>query len=372
VDRDTVEVYERRAAEWQDARRPDRDDDARAFGRRADRAGRHGPVVDLGCGPGWYAPALGSPVVALDAARAMLDLVPDHAPAALRVQADLSALPFARGALSGAWASKCYVHLPRSDVPLALADLHRSMGVGAPLELHAFSGELEHGPLFEDRFAGRRFSRWPVALLADVVRGAGFEIARIATHGARDGVDLLMVQATRARTLADTVAPGMRLLVCGLNPSVYAADAGVAFARPGNRFWRAALAAGLVTRDRDPHHALAAHGIGLTDLVKRATPRADELTADDYRTGLDRLERLVDWLAPQAVCFVGLAGWRASVDRHAVAGPQPLDLGGRPVYVMPSTSGVNAHASVEVLTEHLRAAGALASHAPLRASPRSC
>ena len=359
-----MEVYERRAAEWQSERRPARDDEARAFGRRVDHAGRRGPVVDLGCGPGWYAPALGAPVVALDAARAMLDLVPAHAPDARRVQADLAALPFAHGSLSGAWASKCYVHLQRGEVPLALADLHRSMRVGAPLELHVFGGELELGHLFEDRFAGRRFSRWPEALLADVVRGAGFDIERIDTREARDGVDLLMVQATRARTLADTTAADMRLLVCGLNPSVYSADAGVAFARPGNRFWPAALAAGLVTRDRDPSHALVAHGIGLTDLVKRATPRADELSPDDYRTGLARLERLVGWLAPRALCFVGLAGWRAGVDRRAVAGPQPLELGGRPVYVMPSTSGVNAHASIHALTDHLLAAAELASRAP--------
>ena len=60
------------------------------------------------------------------------------------------------------------------------------------------------------------------------------------------------MQATRARSLPDTVGPGMRLLVCGLNPSVYSADAGIGFARPGNRFWPAAIAAGIVTVDRDP------------------------------------------------------------------------------------------------------------------------
>ena len=65
----------------------------------------------------------------------------------------------------------------------------------------------------------------------------------------------------------------MRLLVCGLNPSIYSADAGVGYARPGNRFWPAAIAAGLVTEDRDPRHALSHHGVGITDLVKRATGR---------------------------------------------------------------------------------------------------
>ena len=137
----------------------------------------------------------------------------------------------------------------------------------------------------------------------------------------------------------------MRLLVVGLNPSLYAADAGVGYARPGNRFWPAARHAGLVTRDRDPSHALRAHGVGMTDLVKRATSNAAGLTATEYRTGMARVERLVRWLEPGAVCFVGLTGWRHAVDRHATAGPQPRRIGGRPVYVMPSTSGANAHAA---------------------------
>jgi len=155
----------------------------------------------------------------------------------------------------------------------------------------------------------------------------------------------------------------MRLLVCGLNPSVYSADVGSGFARPGNRFWPAAVAAGLVSRERDPRHALAAHGIGMTDLVKRATARADGLTDDEYRAGAQRIERLVEWLQPGAVCFVGLSGWRAAVDRRARAGVQPTPFGGRTAYVMPNTSGVNGHASLAALTDHLRRAAELADAA---------
>ncbi|HVN50896.1 MAG TPA: uracil-DNA glycosylase family protein [Acidimicrobiales bacterium] len=368
MDRGTVDVYEHHAERWQARRRAQRVDAATELGRRIAVAGLRRPVVDLGCGPGWHAPALSGPagdgrgVVTLDAARAMLDLVPGHAPAAMRVQADLSALPFARGALGGAWASKSYVHLARGDVPMALHDLHRCLALGAPCELHAFTGELEHGPLpLDDEFAGRRFSRWPERLLLDVVTGAGFGLEAVDHHQARDGVDVIAVRATRERTLPDSVAPGMRLLVCGLNPSVYSADAGVPFARPGNRFWPAALAAGLVARDRDPVDALERHGVGMTDLVKRATPRADELTRDEYRAGVARLTRLVAWLRPGAVCFVGLAGWRAAVDRAARPGPQPDRLGGTPIYVMPSTSGVNARVGPDELTRHLRDAAALAN-----------
>ena len=165
---------------------------------------------------------------------------------------------------------------------------------------------------------------------------------------------------TRARTLPDTVGPGMRLLLCGLNPSIYSADRGMGFARPGNRFWPAALAAGIVSRDRDPAHALLHHRVGMTDLVKRATIGAKELTVDEYRAGAERVRRLVEWLQPGAVCFVGLAGWRAAIDRKAVAGPQPEPFGGRPAYVMPNSSGLNAHATPAILADHLRAAAALA------------
>jgi TDG/mug DNA glycosylase family protein len=143
----------------------------------------------------------------------------------------------------------------------------------------------------------------------------------------------------------------------------------VGFARPGNRFWPAATAAGLVTRTHDPVHALRVDGVGMTDLVKRATPRADELTRDEFVHGAGRVERLVEWLRPRAVCFVGLSGYRAAVDRRAATGWQPEPFGGRPAYVMPNPSGVNAHATPAVLTEHLRALNA--TRAPSSRGPRA-
>jgi TDG/mug DNA glycosylase family protein len=152
----------------------------------------------------------------------------------------------------------------------------------------------------------------------------------------------------------------MRLLVCGLNPSIYAARAGVGYARPGNRFWPAALAAGIVSRDRDPRHALEVHGVGMTDLVKRATVRSSELLPEEYIAGAARVRRLVRRLEPGAIVFVGLEGWRTAIDKGARAGPQPDGFGGRPAYLMPSTSGLNAHARLDDLIEHLRAASSLA------------
>ena len=216
-------------------------------------------------------------------------------------------------------------------------------------------GEGE-GPYPGDDFPGRFFARWSASQLRDVLVGAGFSVIEV-----QHEKDSLFVQATRERTLTDTVAPRMGVLVCGLNPSIYAADAGVGYARPGNRFWPAAVAAGLVTRSHDAFHALANHAVGMTDLCKRATARSTELTADEYREGAARVERLVQWLSPRVVCFVGLEGWRSAIDRDATPGLQERGFGGALAYVMPSTSGANGHASLESLTAHLSAVRDLAT-----------
>jgi TDG/mug DNA glycosylase family protein len=240
---------------------------------------------------------------------------------------------------------------------MALADLHRSLTPGAPIELTLFEGTVEGRDVFaDDDFPGRWFSTWTENRLRDVLVGAGFALDDLEVRSAGSGERGFTVRAHRAPTLPDLVGPDLRVLVCGLNPSVRAADAGIGFITPNNRFWAAAREAGLATRDRDPWHAFRHHGLGTTDLVKRATPRAAELSRWEYCAGLARVERLCAWLRPGAVCFVGFAGWRAAADRAAQPGWQDRSLGGTPVYVMPSTSGLNAATPLSVLVEHLRAA----------------
>jgi TDG/mug DNA glycosylase family protein len=276
-----------------------------------------------------------------------------------RVQGDLAQLPFAPRSLGGAWARASYLHLPRVQLPTALAQLHRALAVGAPVEMTLRAGAGE-GPLPDDDFPGRFFARWEAGELADVVVGAGFDQDRVVAAG-----EWLTVRARAARTLPDFVAPGLRVLVCGLNPSLVAADAGFGYAGATNRFWRAAVDSGLVgpARARRPLSMLAADGVGMTDLVKRATPRAQGLTRAEYRAGLARLARLVAWLQPRVVLFVGLAGWRAAVDRSAHPGHQPPHTAfpGSEVYLMPSTSGLNARTPRAELARHMEAAAALAA-----------
>jgi double-stranded uracil-DNA glycosylase len=344
MDRATVDVYERRAREWASKRRaPYRERAAQLAGRCLPGL----PVADLGCGPGNYVPELAGagPVVAVDAAAAMLELA--RPSGAHLVQADIEAPPFRDRSLGGAWASNSYLHVRRTRLPLALARLHWALEVCAALTISGIGGEGEGG-LPNDDFPGRFFTLWQPDELAGLLAGAGFEVDEVSVEGER-----VWAGARRARTLPDTVAAGLRVLVCGLNPSVVAADAGYGFAGPTNRFWKAAVAAGLVTRPRDPLGCLLHDRVGMTDLVKRATPNAAVLSRDEYLAGAGRIGRLVEWLRPGVVLFVGLAGWRAAVDRHAIAGPQPVPFAGVPAYVMPSTSGLNAHTSVAELTAHM-------------------
>lgn len=137
MDRPTVDIYEETAAEYA-AARPLRDTTRlREF---AEAVPDGAPRVDLGCGPGLQLPLLGEPIVAADAAAAMLREVGRRVPGALRVQCDLEALPFRRNALAGVWASKAHQHIPAQRLPMALAELHHSLDVGGRLDLTVFEG----------------------------------------------------------------------------------------------------------------------------------------------------------------------------------------------------------------------------------------
>ena len=152
---------------------------------------------------------------------------------------------------------------PATELPLTLADLHLSLSPEDEFIVH---------------LGARSAPDWSRQRALDLVTGAGF-LPRGKVVRKSSG---FVLRLKRIRSLPDTVGPNMQVLIIGLNPSPYSADTGIGYGRPGNRFWPAALKAGLVSIDRDPRHALSHHGVGMTDLVRRTTARAVEDLYDIY------------------------------------------------------------------------------------------
>ena len=146
--------------------------------------------------------------------------------------------------------------------------------------------------------------------------------------------------------LGPIVADGLRVLFVGINPSLRSAEVGHHFARPGNRFWPTFHAAGFTPRRLRPDEdaELPVHGIGVTNIAFRPTREAAEITREELRAGAVELERIVRRHRPRLVAVVGLTAYRAAFDRpKAVMGLQDEAIGGRPVWVLPNPSGLNAH-----------------------------
>lgn len=154
------------------------------------------------------------------------------------------------------------------------------------------------------------------------------------------------LEAAREGTIPDVLAPGLRMVFVGINPSLYSAAVGHHFARPGNRFWPALHVAGITHRQLDPSEdaRLVEYGCGLTNVVERATARADELAPEEFVAGAKRLSRRIARYRPERVVFLGITAYRSAFDeRHAVIGPQDRRIGGAAVHVLPNPSGLNAH-----------------------------
>jgi TDG/mug DNA glycosylase family protein len=149
-----------------------------------------------------------------------------------------------------------------------------------------------------------------------------------------------------SKPLRDVVADDLDVLFCGINPSLASAAAGHHFARPGNRFWPALHLAGFTPRLMRPEEDgdLPSLGIGVTNLVDRPTRSAAELSAAELRAAVPSLEALVTRHRPRVVAFVGVTAYRVALGRpKARLGPQPERLGGRPLWILPNPSGLNAH-----------------------------
>lgn len=180
------------------------------------------------------------------------------------------------------------------------------------------------------------------------------------------------LQTFQNATVPDLLPPRLRLLFVGINPSLWTAAVGAHFARPGNRFHPALAAAGILPRVVDasegyrPEDLALFHdrGIGITNVVRRATARADELSRQELRDGAARLTADVERWQPAVVAVLGITAYRQGFDRpRATAGLQPERLAGTALWVVPNPSGLNAHETVAGLAAAYatpaRAAGVL-------------
>lgn len=177
------------------------------------------------------------------------------------------------------------------------------------------------------------------------------------------------LESYRDATVPDLVGSGLRLLFVGINPGLWTAATQTHFAHPSNRFYPALQLAGLIERRIDPASGmddddrahLISRGIGITNLVERATARASELGTDELRRGGDRLARLVSERQPRVVAVAGVTAFRVAFGRSkASLGRQTDDLAGAELWVVPNPSGLNAHETPASLAAWYRRVGVAA------------
>jgi TDG/mug DNA glycosylase family protein len=184
----------------------------------------------------------------------------------------------------------------------------------------------------------------------------------VATGG--KGFTRAELESFRDATVPDLVGPGLKLLFVGINPGLWTAATQTHFAHPGNRFYPALLAAGIIDRpiDRgagmsdDDRAYLIGRGIGITNIVHRATSKASELSRTELLEGGKQLVQFVAEHGPNVVAVAGLTAYRDAFGRRAaVGGRQPETLGGAELWVVPNPSGLNAHDTTSTLAAAYRA-----------------
>ena len=147
--------------------------------------------------------------------------------------------------------------------------------------------------------------------------------------------------------MPDLVAPGLRILFCGINPGLYSGATGHHFARPGNRFWPALHLSGFTRRRIEPWEeaSLLARGYGITNLVARTTAVASELEPAELVAGRRRLQRIARRYRPAWIAVLGVGAYRTAfgrpdADARAASRSASAPAG---LWVLPNPSGLNAH-----------------------------
>ena len=144
--------------------------------------------------------------------------------------------------------------------------------------------------------------------------------------------------------LPDVLAPGLRVVFCGINPGRVSAAVGAHFANPRNDFWRLLHDGGFTPRLLAPEEQFEAlrFGIGLTNAAHRTTPGSGDLRASDFAGSAERLAALASELRPRWIAFVGKEAYRGAFRERPALGEQERRLGETRLFVLPSTSPANA------------------------------
>ncbi|MFD2247409.1 G/U mismatch-specific DNA glycosylase [Pontibacter ruber] len=160
--------------------------------------------------------------------------------------------------------------------------------------------------------------------------------------------------AAIGKTIPDVIAPDLKVLFCGINPSLYTAATGHNFARPGNRFWPTLHKAGFTPRLLLPHEEqeLLDLGFGITNVVDRATASAAELNAAELiEGGINLVQKVIEY-RPQVLAMLGVSAYRVSFGKsNATIGLQEQNIGDTKLWVLPNPSGLNAHYTPRTLTK---------------------
>lgn len=154
------------------------------------------------------------------------------------------------------------------------------------------------------------------------------------------------LEAARSQELADVIAHELDVVFCGINPGLYSAAVGCHFGRPGNRFWPVLHGSGFTERKFDPSEQglLLERGCGITNLVRRTTAAASELSAGELQVGAVQLEERMLRYRPRVLAVLGIGAFCAGFGvKKAAIGRQDLQFGETDVWVLPNPSGLNAH-----------------------------
>lgn len=192
---------------------------------------------------------------------------------------------------------------------------------------------------------------------------------RLAEHQPTVGFTREQLKAFEGRTVPDLLGPDIRLLFVGINPGLWTAATQTHFCHPSNRFYPALRRAGLIDLDIDTDLGMTetqraeflARGMGVTNLVSRATARASEIAAGELRDGGARLLVTIDAVRPAVVAIAGVTAYRTAFGQpDASLGRQEPDVSGAEIWVIPNPSGLNAHETIDSLARWLGEVGRVA------------